>query len=122
MTTNVPNNGIILNSYVRKLLAIFFAGLSFGVFVSGVWQGLNGTASCNSPMELPAQTKFSRTQYERLKLGMPLAAVEAILGQGIETSRNSTTVIFIWKNTDSSKITITFECEKLKSKSQSGLK
>lgn len=120
------NNGTTPNSYIRRLTAIFFAGLSSGVFIAGVWRGFNETASsCNIPRDLPALNQtysFSRAEYERLKVGMPLEAVESILGQGIETSQTSTTATFLWKKADGSKITITFEGGKLKSKSQSELK
>lgn len=75
--------------------------------------------------KLTVQTEVrhvSRVEYERLKLGMSLAEVEAILDRGIEINRSAKSVSFIWENQDSSRITITFEGGKLTSKVQSGLK
>ncbi|MHC5729219.1 MAG: hypothetical protein ACYTXY_34885, partial [Nostoc sp.] len=66
--------------------------------------------------------RFSRVEYEQLKTGMSLTEVRSILYRGVEVSRSATTAIFIWQNPDGSKITVTFEHDKLKGKSQSGLK
>ncbi len=65
---------------------------------------------------------FSRVEYERLKLGMSLAEVEAILDRGTEINQSTKSATFIWENQDKSRITITFEGGKLTSKMQSGLK
>lgn len=108
----------------RKLATIFVAGLFIGAFLSGIWQGFNAIVSSRDPREsliLSRSPSFSRAEYERLKIDMPLEAVEAILGQGIEINQTSTTATFIWEKADRSKITVIFEHEKLKSKSQSGL-
>jgi hypothetical protein len=121
--TNVPNSGTGL---YRKLVSIFVAGISLGVFISGVHEGLDRIRLYSTPpiesASLQPQNSFSRAEYERLKIGMLLEAVEAILGQGIETSQTSTVNTFVWEKADGSKINVTFERGKLKSKSQTGLK
>ncbi|MBC1241090.1 hypothetical protein [Nostoc sp. 2RC] len=53
---------------------------------------------------------------------MSLTDVRSILNPGIEVSRSATIATFVWENPDGSKITATFESDKLKSKAQSGLK
>jgi hypothetical protein len=127
MTTCESNKEINSNSSIYRMLVRFFlTGLSLGFFCSGVYQGFNGTPFLrNHPAESPILSGvllFSRAEYERLKIGMPLETVEAILGQGIETNQSSTMSTFFWQRADNSKITATFERGKLKSKSQSGLK
>ena len=65
---------------------------------------------------------FGRAEYEQLKIGMSLTDVRSILYQGTEVNSSATIATFVWENPDSSKITIIFEHDKLKDKSQSGLK
>ncbi|MBH8563267.1 hypothetical protein I8748_13905 [Nostoc sp. CENA67] len=65
---------------------------------------------------------FGRIGYEQLRIGMSLTDVRAILGPGVEISRSPTMATFVWENPDGSKITATFESDKLKSKAQSELK
>jgi len=105
------------NTLVRSLMNI---ALSLGFMLgSGFVYGLVQTA------EQPAQTelrRFGRAEYEQLRTGMTLTDVRSILYRGIEVSRSETTATFIWENPDGSKITATFEHDKLKSKEQSGLK
>ncbi len=64
---------------------------------------------------------FTRAEYERLKLGMSLAVVEAILDRGIEIEQSAKETTFFWKNPDKSSITVIFENGKLKRKKQEGL-
>lgn len=64
---------------------------------------------------------FTRAEYERLKLGMLLVEVEAILGRGFETEQAAKTVTFVWNNPDKSAITGVFEDGKLVHKKQEGL-
>ena len=67
---------------------------------------------------------FGRAEYEQMRIGMSLTDVRSILnrGRGIEVSHSATMATFVWENPDGSKITATFEHDKLKSKEQSGLK
>ncbi|MDZ8259876.1 hypothetical protein [Nostoc sp. ChiQUE01b] len=65
---------------------------------------------------------FGRAEYEQLRVGMSLTDVRSILSRGVEVSRSATMATFVWENPDGSKITVTFESDKLKSKEQSGLK
>ncbi|MCC5668177.1 hypothetical protein LC653_31030 [Nostoc sp. CHAB 5784] len=64
---------------------------------------------------------FGRAEYEQLRIGMSLTDVRSILNRGVEVSRSATMASFVWENPDGSKITATFENDKLKSKKQSGL-
>ncbi|MDJ0619061.1 MAG: hypothetical protein QNJ63_20350 [Calothrix sp. MO_192.B10] len=64
--------------------------------------------------------QYTLVKYERLTLGMPLVAVQAILDAGTETKHNTTNRVFIWKNLDGSKITATFTNGKLTHKEQTG--
>ncbi|WP_375494651.1 hypothetical protein [uncultured Nostoc sp.] len=65
---------------------------------------------------------FGRAEYEQLSIGMSLTDVRSILNRGVEVNRSETTAAFVWENPDGSKINVTFEYDKLKSKAQSGLK
>lgn len=82
--------------------------------------------SQNQRSEQSTQTQlrsFNRTQYEQLRIGMSLTDVRATISNpGVEVSRSSTVATFVWENPDDSKITATFENDKLKSKEQSRLK
>ena len=84
------------------------------------------TAFHPKQLEQSAQTElyhFSRVEYEQLKIGMSLTEVRSILYRGIEVSRSATTATFLWENPDGSKITVTFENDRLTNKEpSSGLK
>ncbi|WP_088241376.1 hypothetical protein [Calothrix rhizosoleniae] len=72
--------------------------------------------------KLTVQTpNFTRAEYERLKLGMLLVEVEAILGRGYEIEKTTKNVTFVWNNPDKSTITGIFEDGKLVRKKQEGL-
>jgi len=91
---------------------------------SGLYYGFHQAANSAKQHE-PTQTelyRFSRVEYEQLRPGMSLTEVRSILYRGIEVSRSETTATFVWENPDGSKITATFESDRLKSKEQSGLK
>lgn len=119
------NNPIQSNNNIlaRSLMKI---ALSLGVMLgSGFVYGLVQTAFYSKQHEQSAQvelSRFSRAEYEQLKPGMSLTEVRSILYRGIEVSRSATTATFVWENPDGSKITATFESDRLKSKQQSGLK
>ena len=117
---NKPN--YTLNPPPVRLLGVIF---SVGVALSsGLGYGFRQLAD-SKQYEQSAQTelyRFSRVEYEQLKTGMSLTEVRSILYRGVEVSRSATLATFVWKNPDGSKITVTFEHDKLKSKEQSGLK
>lgn len=71
--------------------------------------------------QIEAQS-FGYAEYLRLKRGMSIADVEAILGRGIVTSRSGATKIFLWENADGSGITAVFKSNKLEDFKQSKLK
>jgi hypothetical protein len=111
------------NTLVRPLMNL---ALSLGVMLgSGLAYGFVQTAFYSKQHEQSAPDelgRFGRAEYELLKSGMSLTEVRSILYRGIEVSRSATLATFVWKNPDGSKITVTFEHDKLKSKEQSGLK
>lgn len=111
-----PSSGF---STIRLLAMIFSVGVALG---SGIGYGFIKFTS--APDHPPVQTEqsFNRVGYERLVLGMSVTDVEAILGQGAETYRSSVKVILVWANDNGSKITVTFENNKLVTKEQFGLK
>lgn len=110
------------NTLLRSLMNV---ALSVGVMLgSGFVYGFVQTAFHPQQHEQSAQSeprRFGRAEYEQLKTGMSLTNVRSILNPGIEVSRSATMATFVWKNPDGSKITVTFESDKLKSKEQSGL-
>lgn len=111
------------NTLVRSLMNV---ALSLGVMLgSGLAYGFVQTAFYSKQHEQSPQAElapFGRAEYEQLKTGMSLTEVRSILYRGIEVSRSATTATFVWENPDGSKITVTFEHNKLKSKAQSRLK
>jgi hypothetical protein len=60
--------------------------------------------------------------YERVKPGMSLVEVNALLDPGTETESSRTGVKFIWLNPDKSNMTAWFKDGKLELKQQCGLK
>lgn len=108
------------NNTLPALLVWLVVALS-----SGVKHGFYQPASDSKEQNKSAQVelcRFGRAEYEQLKPGMSLTEVRSILYRGIEISRSVTTATFVWENPDGSKITATFESDRLKSKEQSGLK
>lgn len=105
--------------YSRLLIAITIA------FGCGVGYGLsNGFSADLGILRTSAISKnrtFSRAEYERLKVGMELFEVEAILGRGNEIEQSMMHRRFIWENFDKSKIIIIFEDNKLIKKQQIAL-
>jgi hypothetical protein len=106
---------------------IYLDRLFIGVFVSGLVLVFHKVfpEQKHSPNPIPPKsTEFSRAEYGRLntETGMPLEAVEAILGRGTEINKTFKTSTYIWKQADGSEITAVFESGKLKSKAQQGLK
>ncbi|MDJ0800808.1 MAG: hypothetical protein QNJ51_29030 [Calothrix sp. MO_167.B12] len=89
----------------------------------GVGYGSSHYKATNSQSSAIAQpNQLTRAEYERLQIGMQLVEVEAILGRGTETQRYITHRVFVWKNSDDSKIITTFEDGKLIRKQQEGFK
>lgn len=118
---NKPNYTFNPPPRIRLLGVMFSVGVALS---SGLYYGFHQAANSNKQHE-PAQTelyRFSRVDYEQLKSGMSLTEVRSILYRGIEINRSATIATFVWQNPDGSKITVTFEHDKLKSKAQSGLK
>ncbi|MBD2303220.1 hypothetical protein [Nostoc sp. FACHB-190] len=113
----------LVNRHVRSLMRI---ALSLGLMLgSGLGYGFVQTAFNSQQHEQSAQAelgRFGRAEYEQLKPGMTLTEVRSILYRGVEVSRSATTATFVWSNSDGSKITATFEHDRLKTKEQSGLK
>jgi hypothetical protein len=124
--TNASNNGtnVPRPSLLQRIVTIsFIVGLSCGVFASGFSKGFEQIPFCTGLLRSSSQQnkpQFSLAEYLRLNKGMPLEAVEAILGRGIEISQTSTTT-YIWEQPNSS-ITVIFENGKLKTKAQTGLR
>ncbi|MEH1819521.1 MAG: hypothetical protein V7L31_10670 [Nostoc sp.] len=120
-SNNKPNFTFNPPPPVRLLGVIFWIGV---VLSSGLKYGFRQAAD-SKQHEQSAQTElyqFSRVEYEQLQTGMSLTEVRSILYRGVEVSRSATIAKFVWQNPDGSKITATFEHDKLKSKEQSGLK
>ncbi|MCC5669152.1 hypothetical protein LC653_36195 [Nostoc sp. CHAB 5784] len=95
-----------------------------GVMLSFLVYGFQ-TAFHPQQLEQSAQVQlrpFGRAEYEQLRIEMSLTDVRSILYQGTEVNSSATMATFVWQNPDGSKITVIFEHDKLKGKSQSGLK
>jgi hypothetical protein len=113
----VPNSQLP-NPKTRLLAIVFSFGVTLG---SGFGYGFSKAMS-NTEQQEPPQTKLyddaSPIKYERLKVGMSLTDVRAILGSnGTETDRTATTAIVVWQS-KGYQITANFENDKLKSKKQ----
>ncbi|MBH8565906.1 hypothetical protein I8748_27695 [Nostoc sp. CENA67] len=115
-----------LKSSLSRLLGFILITISCG-FGYGLIRGIFDV----NQQQLFTKTKVqdviytesvSRTEYERLRLGMSLGEVEAILGRGVETEQSATNTNFIWRNQDGSEITANFQNGKLTRKTQSKLK
>lgn len=103
---------ILPNPTLRSLAAI---SIMFGVGI-GIGHGFMNATYGTKSQAVVHNIAFTRAEYERLKLGMSLVAVEAILGRGTEIRLSTTTRVFIWKNHDGSKINASFTDGKLISK------
>ena len=100
------------------LLVAIAIGLGIGVgYGSSYYQATNSQSSA-----IAQPNQLTRAEYERLEIGMQLVEVEAILGRGTETQRSITHRVFVWENSDGSKIITTFENGKLIRKQQEGFK
>ncbi len=113
-------------SFLLKL--VFGLGVSIGVFYTGVQYALNPfNIKANQPAmvgekpaivkekpaivkEKPAIVKekpampLTLAEFERLKIGMPLMHIEAILGRGVKIKQSQNSVTYRWQNSDSSRI------------------
>lgn len=121
-TNPTQSNNTLARLLVKvKLNIVIPAGVILGFLAYGFQ-----TAFHPKQLEQSAQVelrRFGRAEYEQLRTGMSLTDVRSIiLYRGIEVNRSVTIAAFVWENPDGSKITATFEHDKLKSKAQSGLK
>jgi hypothetical protein len=104
----------------RSLPMFLLAGiLSGGVTVSvHVYISMHPQTSAAPSL---AKQQFDLTDYEKLKTGMTLTDVQAILGKGTELESTATIAIYEWKNADGSGLNCTFKQGKLNHKKQSKL-
>jgi hypothetical protein len=96
-----------------------------GIISGGATVSVHVYISLHPPMSAapnPAKQQFDLTDYERLKTGMTLTDVQAILGKGTEVESTATVAVYEWKNTDGSGLDCTFKQGKLNHKKQSRLK
>lgn len=86
--------------------------------------GTTNTATTSSPST--SGSGLSMDKYNQIKNGMSRSEVENIIGKGTELSSSSgggyTFSSYQWKGEDYSSIVITFQNDKVMSKSQYGLK
>jgi hypothetical protein len=106
-----------LDPTVRKvLIGIFSIGIALG---AGIKYGFV-TPFAYTP-QTPASHVYSLIEYERIRPGMPLTEVRAIIGSGTEISRSESVVEVEWVNQDGTKIVGIFNDNLLTQKKQSGL-
>lgn len=112
----------MFNLRTRKLILTVIVSLG-AAFGSGFGYGFSKTISSTNPHRESShrQFQFRQADYERLKIGMTLTDVQALLGQGTEIKQSVKVTILEWKNSDKSKIAAVFENGKLTSKEQFGL-
>ncbi|NEZ54223.1 hypothetical protein [Adonisia turfae] len=104
----------------RKIVStVLGIGITLG---SGLYLGITQGLSTSINNQARTQPKVSRADYERIKLDMTQAEVEAILNPGIEVRRSKDSNWLIWENSDQSKIEAEFHDGVLVYKEQSGLK
>ena len=107
---------IILESpFLRLIMAI---AVTFGIAYKVVTNISIEQLEEPKPSTTLAES-FTRAEYQRLQIGMSLTEVETILGRGIEIQQTKNRETFIWKNSNGSTITATFEEGKLIDKKQS---
>ncbi|MEH1897476.1 MAG: hypothetical protein V7K94_19650 [Nostoc sp.] len=108
---------------VGFLIKIFCIGITLG---SGMGYGFKqGTdlipSKFTSAVTQRENQNFGLAEYIRLEHGMTLAQVESILDRGVEVESSETSTTYIWRNTSSSNITVTFRNGKLVKKTQLNL-
>jgi len=99
--TKYPFNPILATIIVIGLLGIY---------------GFNQYHAAKEESVAVQSCQYTLLQYERLKLGMSLVEVQAILNAGIETQRSMANRVFMWKNHDGCYILATFTDGKLTDK------
>lgn len=117
--TNNYSNMTNTNSNQPNVKIVITIPVTIVIQVAVILEHNFKTAFHPKQLEQSAQTElyhFSRVEYEQLKTGMSLTEVRSILYRGIEVSPSATTATFLWKNPDGSKITVTFENDRLKNK------
>ena len=103
--------------YLRLVVGMVFGlGISYGV-ASGVFLNQGEL----QPSTIIQSRNFTRAEYERLQIGMPLVEVESILDRGIEIQQSVNIKTFALRNFNGSTITATFENGKLINKQQAQL-
>ena len=100
MTNSTPSPIPPYDKFSFLLKLIFGLGVSIGVFYTGVQYALNAS---NFKVNRPAMP-FNLAEFERLKIGMSLIQIEAILGRGVKTKQSQTSVTYRWENSNGSRI------------------
>ncbi|MCM0594584.1 MAG: hypothetical protein KA716_32120 [Gloeotrichia echinulata DEX184] len=102
----------------RRFLKLFATGAVLGYGLNYGFNHLRPKAS--SPTPIPYQVTHNQsTDYERLKIGMSIAEVIAILDSNwTEVDRTATTRTLEWAYPNNSKIVTIFEHDQLKNKKQ----
>jgi hypothetical protein len=99
----------------RSLPIILLAGILSGGVTIHVYVSLHPSMSAVPSV---ARQQFGLIDYERLKTGMTLTDVQAILGKGTELESTATLATYEWKNADGSGLRCTFKQGKLNHKKQ----
>jgi hypothetical protein len=93
-----------LDPTIRKvLIGIFSIGIALG---AGIKYGFIAPSAYTQ--QAPASPVYSLIEYERIRPGMPLTEVRAIIGSGTEISRSESVVEVEWVYPDGTKIVGTF--------------
>ncbi|WP_414569532.1 hypothetical protein [Nostoc sp. CCY 9925] len=110
---------------VHLLAKVFLIGITLG---SGLGYGFKQAtdsippSKSNSTDTISEKQNLGLAEYIRLEPGMTLTEVESILGRGVEVERSEITMTYIWRNANSSGITVLFKNKKLEKKNQFNLK
>lgn len=119
MTKNSANPNLRILALVFTVGTVFGSGSAHGY--RKAMSGLNQKQP-HDQIEIQCVSHVNQADYQRLTPGMSIAAVEAILGRGLEIKRSATTATFVWENADGSRISASFQNDLLVSKEQSKLR
>lgn len=114
------------NSKSKRTLSlsfIFRLGVVLGVLLAGLGLGYQyASRAAFSPQKFIKQTnnqsRLNAVDFERVRIGMTLVEVQALLGAGIEIESSATGRTLLWRYEDGSSITGIFENGILKYKRQ----